>query len=65
MNDQRSLQRALGRLDATGLTAGTIVGAGIFASMGPTAEKAGAGLLLAIVLAGFIALCTGLGGAQC
>jgi basic amino acid/polyamine antiporter, APA family len=62
---QPSLKRALGKLDATGLTVSTIVGAGIFASMGPAAEKAGAGLLLAIVLAGIVALCTGLGGAQC
>lgn len=60
-----SLKRALGKLDATGLTVGTIVGAGIFASMGPAAQRAGGGLLLTIALAGIVALCTGLGGAQC
>ena len=64
MTGKASLARALGKLEATGLTVGTIVGVGIFASMGPAAEKAGAGLLLAIVLAGMVAICTGLGAAH-
>src|SRR5947208_475252 len=60
-----SLRRAIGRTTATLLTAAMIIGTGLFAALGETAEKAGSGLLLAIVLSGLVALATGLSAASC
>src|SRR5207249_5113082 len=59
-----SLRRSLGRTTATFLTAAMIIGTGLFAALGPTTEKAGAGLLLAITLSGLVALATGLSAAS-
>src|SRR5438093_13313313 len=59
-----SLRRALGRTTATFLTAAMIIGTGLFAALGETAEKAGSGLLLAILLSGLVALATGLSAAS-
>lgn len=66
-NTERSsgLKRSVGRFQATGLTVGAMIGGGIFASLGPATEHAGSGLLLAMTLAGFVALCSGISGAQC
>src|SRR5205809_2475470 len=47
------------------LTAAMIIGTGLFAALGETTEKAGSGLLLAIVLSGSVALATGLSAASC
>src|SRR2546421_4874298 len=58
------LQRALGPTTATLLTAAMIIGTGLFAALGETAEKAGSGLLLAIVLSGLVTLATGLSAAS-
>src|SRR5436309_11263098 len=59
-----SLTRALGRTTAMLLTAAMIIGTGLFAALGETAEKAGSGLLLAILLSGLVALATGLSAAS-
>src|SRR5206468_5439073 len=62
---QPALARALGRMTAMLLTAAMIIGTGLFAALGETAEKAGSGLLLAILLSGLVALVTGLSAASC
>src|SRR5437867_12691357 len=59
-----SLRRSLGRTTATFLTAAMIIGTGLFAALGPTTEKAGTGLLLAISASGLVALATGLSAAS-
>src|SRR5438552_18568441 len=59
-----SLTRALGRTTATLLTAAMILGTGLFAALGETADKAGSGLLLAMLLSGPVALATGLSAAS-
>lgn len=60
----QSLRRALGRTSATFLTAAMIIGTGLFAALGATAEKAGSGLLLAMIFSGCVALATGLSAAS-
>src|SRR5438552_7024550 len=59
-----SLSRVLGPTTAMLLTAALIIGTGLFAALGETAEKAGSGLLLAIVLSGLVPLATGLSAAS-
>src|SRR5437870_1516924 len=59
-----ALHRALGRSSATFLTAAMIIGTGLFAALGATAEKSGSGLLLAMLFSGFVALATGLSAAS-
>ncbi len=56
--------RVLGRTAATLMTAGMIVGTGIFGALGATAEHAGNALLLAMIPGGLVALATGISGAQ-
>src|SRR2546430_13363880 len=46
------------------LTAAMIIGTGLFAALGETAEKAGSGLPLAIILGGLVILATGLSAAS-
>ena len=60
----QSLRRALGKTSATFLTAAMIIGTGLFAALGATAEKAGSGLLLAMIFSGLVALATGLSAAS-
>ena len=60
----KSLRRALGRTSATFLTAAMIIGTGLFAALGATTEKAGSGLLLAMIFSGLVALATGLSAAS-
>src|SRR5436190_18962723 len=60
----QSLRRVLGRTTATFLTAAMIIGTGLFAALGATAEKAGSGLLLAMIFSGLVALATGLSAAS-
>src|SRR5437667_5736113 len=57
-------RRVLGRTTAMLLTAAMIIGTGLYAALGATAEKAGSGLLLAILLSGLVALATGLSAAS-
>jgi basic amino acid/polyamine antiporter, APA family len=59
-----SLARTLGRTTATLLTAAMILGTGLFAALGETADRAGSGLLLAMLLSGLVALATGLSAAS-
>jgi len=62
--DSSSLKRVLGRTTAMLLTAAMIIGAGLFAALGEAGEKAGSGLLLAILLSGLVAVATGLSAAS-
>src|SRR5712691_5863420 len=64
MTRKSTLRRALGRTTATFLTAAMIIGTGLFAALGATAEKAGTGLLLAMTFSGLVALATGLSAAS-
>src|SRR5207247_10194296 len=59
-----SLRRTLDRTTAMLLTAAMILGTGLFAALGETADKAGSGLLLAMLLSGLVALATGLSAAS-
>src|SRR5438132_5582344 len=59
-----SSRRVLGRTTAMFLTAAMIIGTGLFAALGETTEKAGSGLLLAMLLSGLVALATGLSAAS-
>src|SRR5438132_7679755 len=59
-----ALRRTLGRTAAMLLTAAMIIGTGLFAALGETVEKAGSGLLLAMLLSGVVALLTGLSAAS-
>src|SRR6266852_5036160 len=61
---QGSSARALGRTAATLMTAGMIIGTGIFGALGATAEQAGGALLLAMIPGGLVCLATGISGAQ-
>src|SRR5207237_8987620 len=60
-----ALTRTIGRTTAMFLTAAMIVGTGLFAALGETTEKAGSGLLVAIILSGLVALATALSAASC
>src|SRR5437016_8292670 len=60
----KASRRVLGRTTATLLTAAMIIGTGLFAALGETMEKAGSGLLLAMLLSGVVALLTGLSAAS-
>src|SRR5438128_10225515 len=59
-----SLRRTLDRTTAMLLTAAMIIGTGLFAALGETADRAGSGLLLAIALSGLVPLATGLSAAS-
>lgn len=60
----RQLKRELGVFGATLLGLGSILGTGVFVSLGIAAGIAGPAVLIAIVLAGFVALCNALSSAQ-
>jgi APA family basic amino acid/polyamine antiporter len=68
MKDQQGsraeLKRALGLFDATAISIGAIIGAGIFVVTGIVAELAGPSLVISIVLAGSIASFSALSFAQ-
>lgn len=51
------LLRRLGLGDAVVIGLGAMIGAGIFAALAPAARAAGAGLLLGLVVAAFVAYC--------
>ncbi len=59
-----SLARRLNLGDAVVIGLGSMIGAGIFASFTPAAAAAGAGLLIGLVIAGFIAYCNATSSAQ-
>lgn len=58
------LARRLNLGDAVVIGLGSMIGAGIFASFAPAAAAAGAGLLVGLVVAGFIAFCNATSSAQ-
>ncbi|MBS1695616.1 MAG: APC family permease [Actinobacteria bacterium] len=58
------LRRSLGVGDAVVIGLGSMVGAGIFAALGPAAQAAGAGLLIGLILAGVVAYCNAVSSAR-
>ncbi|MET7740314.1 APC family permease [Streptomyces sp. NPDC005385] len=58
------IERRLGVSDAVVIGLGSMVGAGIFAALGPAAGAAGSGLLLALVLAAVVAYCNATSSAR-
>lgn len=64
MTSPGTLQRRLGLADAVVIGAGSMIGAGVFAAWAPAAAAAGTGLLVGLVLAGFVAWCNATSSAQ-
>jgi APA family basic amino acid/polyamine antiporter len=58
------LARRLGLTDAVIIGLGSMLGAGVFAAYGPAARAAGAGLLIGLAVAGFVAYCNAVASAQ-
>ncbi|CAN3129052.1 APC family permease [Mycobacterium sp. smrl_JER01] len=58
------LRRSLGVGDAVVVGLGAMVGAGVFAALGPAAQAAGAGLLIGLVIAGVVAYCNAVSSAR-
>ncbi|BBC35845.1 Transporter [Streptomyces graminofaciens] len=58
------LRRTLGVGDAVVIGLGSMVGAGIFAALGPAARAAGSGLLLGLGVAAVVAYCNALSSAR-
>jgi APA family basic amino acid/polyamine antiporter len=58
------LARRLGLLDAVVIGLGAMIGAGVFAAIGPAAAAAGNGLLLGLVIAAALAYCNATSVAQ-
>jgi basic amino acid/polyamine antiporter, APA family len=58
------LKRELGLFGATLMGLGSIVGTGVFVSIGIAAEIAGSGVIFAVAIAAFVAVCNGLNSAQ-
>ncbi|MDQ3538700.1 MAG: APC family permease [Actinomycetota bacterium] len=61
---QPRLTRQLTTRDAVVIGLGSMVGAGVFAAVGPAAEAAGAGLLIGLVVAAVVAYCNATSSAQ-
>lgn len=64
MSESGSLQRRLGVRDAVVIGAGSMIGAGVFASWAPAARAAGDWLLLGLAIAGIVAFCNAASSAQ-
>jgi len=58
------MKRRLGLSDAVVIGLGSMIGAGIFAALGPAADAAGSGLLLALALAAVVAYCNATSSAR-
>ncbi|MFI1564096.1 APC family permease [Streptomyces sp. NPDC020490] len=58
------LRRTLGVADAVVIGLGSMVGAGIFAALGPAARAAGSGLLLGLAVAAVVAYCNATASAR-
>ncbi|MEV6572975.1 APC family permease [Streptomyces sp. NPDC051577] len=58
------MKRRLGVFDAVVIGLGSMIGAGIFAALGPAAGAAGSGLLLALALAAVVAYCNATSSAR-
>jgi APA family basic amino acid/polyamine antiporter len=59
-----ALARRLGLGDAIAIGLGSMIGAGVFSAFSPAAAAAGAGLLVGLLIAGFIAFCNATSSAQ-
>ncbi|MFC9679025.1 APC family permease [Streptomyces sp. NPDC056948] len=59
-----AMKRRLGVSDAVVIGLGSMIGAGIFAALGPAADAAGTGLLLALALAAVVAYCNATSSAR-
>jgi basic amino acid/polyamine antiporter, APA family len=64
MSDDSRLARRLGTGDAVVIGLGSMIGAGVFAAIGPAAEAAGSGLLLGLLAAAAVAYCNATSSAQ-
>src|SRR6476619_5929897 len=58
------LARRLGTFDAVTIGLGAMIGAGVFAAVGPAARAAGAGLLIGLLVAAFVAYCNATSSAE-
>ncbi|GAA0905978.1 APC family permease [Streptomyces thermoalcalitolerans] len=58
------LRRSLGVRDSVVVGLGSMIGAGIFAALGPAARAAGSGLLLGLTVAAVVAYCNALSSAR-
>ncbi|MER5407875.1 APC family permease [Streptomyces sp. NPDC002769] len=58
------LRRTLGTADAVVVGLGAMLGAGIFAALGPAARAAGSGLLLGLAVAAVVAYCNAMSSAR-
>ncbi len=58
------LDRRLNAFDAVVIGLGSMIGAGVFAAIGPAAREAGSGLLLGLLIAGIVAYCNATSSAQ-
>ncbi|OBI22131.1 transporter [Mycobacterium sp. E2327] len=58
------LRRTLGVFDAVVIGLGSMIGAGIFAALGPAAHAAGSGLLLGLAVAAVVAYCNATSSAR-
>jgi len=58
------LARRLGLGDAVVIGLGSMIGAGVFAAVGPAAQAAGAGLLIGLAIAAAVAYCNATSSAQ-
>jgi basic amino acid/polyamine antiporter, APA family len=58
------LDRRLGTFDAVVIGLGSMLGAGVFAAVGPAARAAGSGPLLGLAVAGLVAYCNATSSAQ-
>jgi APA family basic amino acid/polyamine antiporter len=58
------LARRLGTFDAVTIGLGAMIGAGVFAAIGPAASAAGAGLLIGLLIAAFVAYCNATSSAE-
>ncbi|MFG3148264.1 APC family permease [Streptomyces sp. NPDC048243] len=59
-----ALRRTLGLGDAVVIGLGSMIGAGIFAALGPAARAAGPGLLLGLAIAAVVAYCNAMSSAR-
>ena len=64
MSTSPQLQRELGVLGATMMGLGSIIGTGVFVSIGIAAGIAGSGVILAVAIGAIVAICNGLNSAQ-
>ncbi len=63
-NNTGELRRTLGVFDAVTIGLGSMLGAGIFAALGPAARAAGSGVLLGLAVAAVVAYCNATSSAR-